>query len=646
MRFLIAILAFIAAAVLIGLGIAQRTVWIPSSNMVTSTLVKGGEPFTVIDGSVLRARPGQQTLTVSGSDKPFVAYGRTADVLAWLGTEKYAKVSYNANTNTLSSHVVTPKSTSKPQPSDTSTATPTPTPTPAPATTGTTGGQKTGGQKTGGQTSESASGAAGAHKGPNPAGSDLWLEEFSGNDAAITKMNVPSTVSVIIASDGTKPAPDRVTISWPLDSRTPWAGPLMAGGMLVAAFGILMYFLAIRHLRRSRGPRRGGGKPPKLPRGSKPPKPVTDKPKREVEAPVKGRRSIGRSYLAVPIVLVGTLVLAGCSSEYWPQFGGTSVATPTSTPLATDLPGQGKDTPPPAVTGPQLDNIVNAIAATASKADASLNGTLAATRFSGSALAARVGDYALRSKKSDAPAEQAIPTGSVSLALPEATNDWPRVVSAVVHDPKDSKAAPLDLVLVQKSPRDNYTVEYAIALQANADVPGLPPANIGTSIVPPDSKLLSVAPDKLAAYYSDVLQNGEKSKYYSLFDSKSDKLAPQVGAAYKASQIANLPKTASLTFTSQNGPGDPIAMATNDSGAIVATSLNEVSTLKPVEAGATVSTNNPNVQALTGVTDSTKGLETTYGYQLLFYVPPAESKHKKIVMLGFTQALLGAKELG
>jgi hypothetical protein len=342
---------------------------------------------------------------------------------------------------------------------------------------------------------------------------------------------------------------------------------------------------------------------------------------------------------------VGTLVLAGCSSDYWPQFGAASTATPTSTPLATDLPGQGKETPPPAVTGPQLDNIIGSISKTATKADASLDGTLAKTRFSGPALQARLGDYALRAKKSDAPAAQAIPSGPVSLALPEATNDWPRVVSAVVHDPKDSKAAPLDLVLIQESPRDNYTVEYAISLEANADVPGLPPANIGTSIVPPDSKLLSVAPNKLATYYGDVLQNGDKSKYSDLFDTKSDKLAPQVGAAYKASQIANLPKTASLTFTNHDGQDGPIAMATNDSGAIVATSLDEVSTLKPVEAGATVSTSNPNVQALTSVTDSTKGLETTYGYQLLFYVPPAESK-KKIVMLGFTQALLGAKELG
>jgi hypothetical protein len=627
-RFLIAILAFIAAAVMIGLGLAQRTIWMPPANEVTGLVVKGGEPFTVIDGSVLRARPGQQTLTVSGSSKLFVAYGRTADVVAWLGTEKYAKISYNPATDILSSKVVTPKPDKDiPEP----TATPTPTPTPAASA-----------QADSGNGTSSAKESA-PREGPNPAGSDLWLEEFTGDDAAITKMNVPDTVSVIVASDGTKPAPDRIVISWPLDSRTPLAGPLIVGGIVVAAFGVFMYILAIRHMRRSRGPRRGGGKPPKLPRGSKPPKPVDYKPTQEVDPPARGRRSIGRTSIAVPIVLVGTLVLAGCSSDYWPQFGG-STATPTATPLATDLPGQGKDTPPPAVTVPQLDNIVNSISKTTTKADSELDATLVATRFSGPALDARLGDYALRAKKSDAQGEQSIPSSAVSLALPEATNGWPRVVSAVVHDPKDSKAAPLDLVMIQNSPRENYTVEYAIALEANAEVPDLPPANIGTSIVPPDSKLLKAAPDKLADYYGDVLQNGDKSKYADLFDTKSDKLAPQVGAAYKASQIANLPKTAALTFSHEQGADGPIAMATNNSGAIVATSLNEVSTLKPVEAGATVSISNANVQALTGVTDSSKGLQTTYGYQLLFYVPPAGSK-QKIVMLGFTQALLGAKEL-
>ncbi|WP_243064652.1 hypothetical protein [Humibacter sp. RRB41] len=623
MRFLVAILAFVVAAVLIGAGIAQRTIWIPASNVITATVVKGGAPFTVIDGSVLRARGGQQTLTVSGSAKPFVAYGRTADVLAWLGKEKYAKVTYDAATNTLTSKVVKGK-VSTPSGS-TTTATPTPTPSASDSKSSTTGSTTT---KTG----------------PNPAGSDLWLEEFSGDAASITKMNVPDTVSVIIASDGTKPAPDKVSLNWPLDSSTPLAGPLIVGGIAFGALGILMYILALRHLRRSRGPRRGGGKPPKLPRGSKPPKPGNYPPTQEVEPPARGRRSIGRTFTAVPVVLVGTLLLAGCSSDYWPQFGASETPKATSTPIATDLPGQGKDTPPPAVTSPQLDNIVNEISKTTAKADAKLDATLAATRFSGPALAARTGDYALRAKKSDAAAEQTIPANAVSLALPEATDTWPRVVSAIVHDPKDAKAAPLDLVLIQASPRENYTVEYAIALEANAKVPDLPPANIGTSIVPPDSKLLLVAPNQLATEYGDVLQNGEKSKYYKQFDSKSDKLAPQVGAAYKATEISQLPATASLHFTQQAGEDGPIAMATNDSGAIVSVSVNETSTVKPVEAGATVSTSSANVQAITGVTDSTKGFQTTYGYQLLFYVPPAESK-QKIEMLGFTQSLLSAKEL-
>jgi hypothetical protein len=634
-RFLIAILAFIAAAVTIALGIAQRTIWTPPANIQTSTVVKGGAPYTVISGSVLRARTGQQTLTVAGSTPPFVAYGRTADVLAWIGSDSYAKVSYDPTTNALTSKVITPKTHEGVQNPP---ATSTPTPTPAPTKTGTASTPA----PTATAGNDSTTKAIGS--GANPAGSDLWLEQFTGDKAAVTKMNVPDTVSVIIAGDGTQAAPDRIALTWPLDGRTPWAGPLIVGGIVLGAFGILMYILAIRHLRRSRGPRRGGGKRPKLPRGTTPPRPGNYRPTQEVQPPARGRRSIGRTSVAVPVLLVGAIALSGCSADYWPQFGAADAPSATGTPIATNLPGQGKDTPPPAVTGPQLDDIVNSIATTAGTADATRNATLAATRFSGPALAARLGDYTLRGKKKVAPSVQAIPSDAVSLGLPEATSGWPRVVSAVVHDPKNAKAAPLDLVMVQNSARENYAVEYAIVLEAGASVPDLPPANIGTSIVPPDSKLLLVPPNQLSTAYGDVLKYGQASKYFDLFDEKSDKLSPQVGAAYKATQTKDLPKTAKLTFTSVPDTADPIAMATNDSGAIVATSLSEVAITKPVEAGATVSVKNANVQALTGVTNSTKGLQTTYGYQLLFYVPPAESK-KKIVMLGFTQALLGAKEL-
>jgi hypothetical protein len=667
-RFVIAIVAFAAAAVMIVCGIGQRTVWRPATSITASTTVRGGEPYTVIEGSVLLAHEGQQTLTVGGGGKAFVAYGRTSDVLAWIGQSKYAKVSYDPATNTLSSKVITPAKSKTPSPSPTASD---------------SSGSKTTGSGT---------------KVTDPKGSDLWLEQFNGSSASVTKTNVPDSVSAIVASNGTKPAPDKISLSWPLDGSTPWAGPLITGGMLLALIGLIMLLLGLRHMRGTRGPRRGGGRRQRLPRGARraaitgvgapaslpptvPENEVGDTPERDAvdaaavpsgaveagtaqgdepgkddsqeEGTVHSRptpRSAARRTrrLLVPLVLAGSLALTGCSAQYWPHVGATKTPTPTSTPIATDVPGQGKNAAPPAVTTQQLDTIVANISATAAKADSGLDSTLAATRFSGPALDAREGNYALRQKSPTAAAEPAIPT-HVALALPEATDEWPRVVSVVVSDPKNPKAAPLDLVLVQQSPRANYTVEYAIELEANAKVPDVPPSTLGTSVVPLDSKLLLVQPGNLASYYEDVLMNGEKSKYFDLFDESGDKLSSQVGAAYKAAQLADIAQnyatTASLTYSSQAASGSPVAMATNDSGAVVATATVETSTLKPIQAGATVQVkDNPNVQALTGVTDSTKGIETTYGYQLLFYVPPAASG-QKVQLLGYTQTLLSAKEL-
>ena len=622
MRFVLAIVTFVVAAALIGVGIAQRTIWAAPSSVVAQTTVKGSAAFTVIDGAVLNARPGQQTLMVSGSKKAFVAYGRTADVKAWLGDEPYARMSYSAATNSLTSHLVTPKSTgdhgastSTPAPSATPSATPTPTPTPTTATKG-----------------------SAKKAGPNPVGSDLWLEQFVGEDATTTKMNVPDSISVIIASDGTAPAPSSVELVWPLDDSTPWSGPLIAGGGILLIIGLVLYLLALRGMRRARGPRRTGGpKMPKLPKTRK------YKPTRSIESSGKGRRSIRRRVVVVPVVIIGSLLFSGCSAKYWPDFGAKATPTATVTPLTTDVPGQGKEAPPPAVTAPQLDDIVTRISTVATQADSKLDAKLIGTRFVGPALDERTANYEIRAKKTDAASPQAIPSGPVMVGLPQATDSWPRVVSAVVRDKSNAKAAPLDLVLVQDTPRDNYQVEYAISLQADAKVPDLAPVNIGTSVVPPNSKLLQISPEKLGAAYSDLLLNGSKSKYASMFDEKTDGLSKQVGADYKAKQIADLPATASLAYTAGTASGQPIAMATNDSGALVATSVTETATVKPVEDGAKVGAGSVTA-ALTGVDESTTGLATTYGYQLLFYVPPADSK-AKIRLLGFTQAPISAKEL-
>ena len=104
------------------------------------------------------------------------------------------------------------------------------------------------------------------------------------------------------------------------------------------------------------------------------------------------------------------------------------------------------------------------------------------------------------------------------------------------------------------------------------------------------------------------------------------------------------PTTASVSFSHGIGPADPIALATNDAGAIVAVNLLEATTVAPVEAGAAV---NPTgqVKALSGISVSTKGVVATYSDQLLFYVPPAGSD-AKIILLGYSQGLITATEIG
>lgn len=629
MRFVLAIVAFVVAAVMIVAGIAQRTVFAPPSHIEAGTTVSGDPRYVVIDGSALNAHPGQQTLTVTGApdaSKQVVAYGRTADVKAWLDDQKYVAVAYKKSAAALTTKSMTPKPAAgdDDESSTGSTATPAPTAVPTPATTPAPAAGAT------------TSGTATTTAGPNPAGSDLWLEEFDGKAAQVTRMNIPDDVSVIVASDGQKAAPSRVTVTWPVDSSTPWAFPLIIGGLVLLLVGIALYLWGLYTHRRSRGPRRKSG--PKMPKLPKAPK---YKPTAMIETTPRGRRSTRRARVIIPAALAGVLAFSGCTA-------GTDAATTptkTATPLATEAPNP-KDQLPPAVTVPQLERIVKRISDSAAQADAQASADLAKVRFVGPALQLREANYAIRAKKADEPALPAIPASPIVLSLPQATDTWPRTVAAVIETPKDAKGtaqAPIALTMIQETPRDNYQVEYAVSLEPKAKVPNLAPASIGSAVVPPDSKLLAIPPQKVAAAYGDVLMNGDKSQYAALFNAEGDTLRTQVGAEWKAKQKAAVPATASLEFTSAPGAGGDIAMATNDSGAIVWTDLQETQVLKVVEAGAEVSAG-VTASALTGVASSKTGIESTFGYQLAFYVPPAGSD-AKITLLGFAQGMVGAKQI-
>jgi hypothetical protein len=289
-----------------------------------------------------------------------------------------------------------------------------------------------------------------------------------------------------------------------------------------------------------------------------------------------------------------------------------------------------------------------------SEADASANADLAATRLDGPALELRKANYAARAVDGAIAALPPIPGEPVTLTLPQQTGDsWPRTVLTVVQPPApepptdpaatpEPAPAPVALVLIQPDPRSQYKVHYSIPLLTEAELP-VAPASVGAAPLPEDSKLLALTPAEVGPAYADVLQNGEASASFPLFDTANDKLLAQLGKAYKDERVAAL-QTASLTFAQAPGGGQTVALATNDTGALVAVNMDEIETITPTEAGAAVNAEGQ-VKALSGVSQSTKGLTATYGMQLLFYVPPVSESDQKIVLLGYAQGLTGASEV-
>ena len=98
-----------------------------------------------------------------------------------------------------------------------------------------------------------------------------------------------------------------------------------------------------------------------------------------------------------------------------------------------------------------------------------------------------------------------------------------------------------------------------------------------------------------------------------------------------------------MAFSSGPGEYDPFALATVESGAIVAVHIIETDTVKPTKEGALIKhPNNASVKALAGAAESAKGFKTTFTDQVFFYVP-GQGSTDKIRVLGFSSDILDAR---
>ena len=590
-RFVWAVAAFVLAALMIGAGIAQRTVFQGPTSHSEAIAIEEDVPYVLLDGEVLRSNAGSQTLRAQGEGEIFAAYGRTADIEAWLTDSEYAHVALDDGS--VATELVQPE--------------------------------------------VAAADAEGTDAAParNPAGSDLWLDEFVQEDLLIETLQLPEGMSVLVAADGVSPAPTELTVTWPLVNSTPWAGPLLVGGGILMAIGVVLYILGIRNVRRSRGPRRKGL-----------PMPVTEPIDLATEEGAKGvvsssptRRALSgkrRSLIAIPAVAVTALLFTGCSADAWPQFGGSPTPTPTATVIAPE------SQQAPAVTEAQAERIVQRVADQVAAADEANDAAAAALRLSGPALAERETNYKLRAAIPEEEPLPAIPAGPLSILLPQAYDGWPRTFMAVVGDEETGNTI---MFLTQEDPWAAYKLSYIGGLDSTAELP-LAPAYVGATQVSPDNAFLTIAPEDLASAYADVLNNGDASAYADLFDEAADQF--RIGVANdRAGRLAAFnetgAQTGSLTFESVAGAQAPVALATLENGAIVAVTVDENETVKPTNEEAVIKLDsNPTVSTLSGATQSATGFTTTFGDQLFFYVP-AKASSERIQLLGYTSNILDAK---
>jgi hypothetical protein len=457
----------------------------------------------------------------------------------------------------------------------------------------------------------------------NPRGSDLWVNESLGDGFAELAVTSGANNAVLIASDGFDPAPTRVRISWPIESSTVVSDTFLGVGFGFLITAILLNLLALRKMLINRGPRR---KLPKAPQGPK------YRPKKtNFDVPKRGRRAARSKIAMVPVGIAVTFALSGCSVVPAPM------VTPTPSESATE---SAVETIPPVVNITQVRKILRELQEAVAEADQSGDSSLLEARVAGPALLFRQAHYLLMTKSPEIEPLPPISGSAISITLPASTNSWPRSFM-IVTEGDGSGELPQMLVMQQASPRESYKLWYNIPLLPGSEIPEVAAPEVGAIPVATDSLFLKIAPNQLPTTFGDVIDNGEASQFYNLFDLSEDEYYKQISASQKE-QIEKL-RRAKITFTHELGNQNVISLSTSDSGALVAVMMTDKYLIRPTRQNAAVTVSG-NEKLLLGAEGSARGVRTQYAGMLLFYVPAATTQGK-ITLLGATQSLISIRGL-
>lgn len=562
MRIIIAAISILLGALALVVGIGQRTFWAPPeiATATVQTQLKDA-PVTVIGPGIATDQNRPVDVTIEADGGFTAALGRSGDVDAWVGKAAHNTISgIDSETMAL--------------------------------------------------TADHVDGEA---KVPNPRGSDLWVASQSADSHLVHRWTEPADGdwSLLLAADGTKPAPTHVTVSWENDVSAPFSIPLIIVGALLVVFGVASLLVAGR---KPRDPQpaatTGAGTGPGTPSGG----------------PGSGSPVLKRS---AAVLAATALVLAPAVPASAAPADSPSGSAPVSDPADTEANAY------PVVQPDQLDRILESVADTVAAGDKAKDAKKLTSRVGDRALALRKINYSQRGDDVKVPAPDPVAAAPLRSAAVTTSTDWPRTLMVVTGE-QQSKRNPQVLVLRQENPRANYELVNAVTMLSGSEFPGIAVGDTSIRSLGATDESVSVAPLTAARDLAEFLGN-PKSK-------KKDEFAtsPFITSTHdEQAALVKENKDAKITYKRGVDGKSLHVLSTPNGGALVSGYMTSTMTATPKEEGGTVKLDDASAK-LAGGTSSRKGVEIKYAEPVVFYIPADDSKDK-VRLIAAESILLSAK---
>ena len=555
------------ALVLLGLltllaGIGQRTIWAPSETFTASAPADAAEaPLTVIDQDLRTLHGGTVTINIEGDGNFLLAAGRPDDVEAWVG-----KTAHNTVTGV--------------------------------------------GEDRESLQIEHVDGEATA---PNPAGSDLWVSTENASGELEYEWTPPADGdwTLLLAADGTQPAPANISMTFPNDTSTPWSIPLMVLGILLILGGVALALLAARN-RGGEGGGQGSG--------------FAQRARAKVQARQSSKLGMTVAGIVTAAALVGTGAAANATTPSPEATSGAASGEPAAAPAEAGT---------PVLLDAQFRRILEQVSSAADAGDAAKDAAKLGERVAGTELEVRTQNYKIRSQVGSY--EPRMPVRSTKLLTTVVTTDrnWPRSVLAVTQG--DGNVVPQLLTMVQQSPRENYKLMKTTPLQPGTTFPNIErdgtetlAASDKTGLLYSGEEAMSGLADRLTSTesaFKDKLVEGESSPYIA------DTLAYQA-------EVAKAGENGTFSFTHKVVPESTVVFRTADGGALVLGRINFGFEGTPKAEGDKL-TIGDDAAALAGGSETTTGMVLDFAESVAVYVPPAGSTDP-MKLVAATRGLVGA----